>query len=102
MLVVFSHNEEHNQDMMGSIAIDKIVGLAAAKLFVLSKVSEIYAKVASKSAFDYISDKDVKFAAQKMVDNIMNDSNSEICPMEKLASRLTEQELLDQLLANSH
>ena len=87
--------------MIGSIVVDKIVGLAAAKLFVLAKVGEIYTKVASKSAFDYISDKDIKFAAQEIVDKIMNKSNSDICPMEKLASELTEQELFGRLTADS-
>ncbi|MBW2966789.1 DUF1893 domain-containing protein [Candidatus Woesearchaeota archaeon] len=88
---------ENKGKMIDSIVIDKIVGLAAAKLFVYARVKEIYALVASKSAFDYLIGKDIKFDTEKIIDEILNDSKTEICPMEKLAQELSEEELFEKL-----
>jgi hypothetical protein len=83
--------------MADSIIIDKKVGLAAAKLFAFAKVKEIYTLVASKSAFDYLIGRDIKFEPEKIIDKILNDSQSDICPMEKLAQELNEEELFEKL-----
>ncbi|MBW2978302.1 DUF1893 domain-containing protein [Candidatus Woesearchaeota archaeon] len=88
---------ENKEKMIGSIVVDKVVGLAAAKLLVFAKVKEIYALLASKKAADYINDKCIKFQAEKIVENILNDDKSEICPMEKLAEELSEEELFAKL-----
>lgn len=88
---------QNKEEMVGSIVIDKIVGLAAAKLFVYAKVKEIYALVASKSAEDYLKNKNIGLQTKKLIKNILNDDKSDICPMEKLAKELTEEELFEKL-----
>lgn len=88
---------EYKEEMKDSIVIDKKVGLAAAKLFAFANVKEIYALVASKTAFDYLVGRDIKFEAEKLVNNILNDSQSDICPMEKLAQELNGEELFAKL-----
>jgi len=88
---------EHKEAMRDSVIIDKRIGLAAAKLFVFAKVKEIYTLIASKSAFDYLIGRDIKIEAEKLVDNLLNDSQSDICPMEKLALELSEEELFEKL-----
>ena len=88
---------ENKEVMNGAVVIDKRVGLAAAKLFAFAGVKEIHTTVASKSAFDYLIGRDIKLEAEKLVDNILNDSHSDICPMEKLANELSEEELFAKL-----
>ena len=88
---------ENKEKMVDSIVIDKVVGLAAAKLFVYAKVKEIYTLLASKKTADYLNDKNIKFQAKKIVENILNNDKSEICPMEKLAEELNEEELFAKL-----
>ena len=84
----------NEKDIEGAIVLDKVVGLAAAKLLKYAKVKKIYAKVASKSAVKYLNE---KIEAEKIVDNIMNDDQTEVCPMEKLAEKLDGKELFDKL-----
>jgi len=88
---------KNKKDMENSIIIDKRIGLAAAKLLVYAKVKEIYTLIASKSAFDYLVGRDIKFETETIVDQILNDSKSDICPMEKLALELNEEELFEKL-----
>lgn len=88
---------ENKENMKEAVVIDKRVGLAAAKLFALAEVKEIHTLVASTSAFDYLIGRDIKLEAEKLVDNILNDSHSDICPMEKLAQELSGEELLEKL-----
>jgi len=88
---------QNKEKMINSIVIDKIVGLAAAKLFVFAKVKEIYALVASKSAENYLKNKKIRFQTKEIINNILNDNKSDICPMEKLAENLTEEELFYKL-----
>jgi len=88
---------ENKEMMSGAVVIDKRVGLAAAKLFAFAKVKEIYTLVASKSAFDYLIGRDIKLEAERLVENILNDSHSDICPIEKLALELNEEELFEKL-----
>jgi len=88
---------DYREEMAGSIVIDKIVGLAVAKLFIFAEVKEIYALIASKKAVDYLSGKKIKFEAGKIVEKILNDNQSEICPMEELAEKLSEEELFAKL-----
>jgi hypothetical protein len=85
---------KHREAMEGSVVIDKVVGLGAAKLLVFAKAREIYAKIASRTAVDLLKG---KIEAEKIVDMIMNDNGDEQCPMEKLAEKLTGKELFEKL-----
>jgi len=80
--------------MEGSVVIDRVVGLAAAKLLVFAKAGKIYAKVASRPAIDFLKG---RINAEKVVDMIMNDNGDEQCPMEKLAEKMTGKELFEKL-----
>ncbi|MBD3355489.1 DUF1893 domain-containing protein [Candidatus Woesearchaeota archaeon] len=84
----------NKQDIRGSIVLDKVVGLAAAKLFAFAKVKKVYAKIASKAAVNYLGG---NIRAQKIVDNVMNDDMTEICPMERLAEKIDSKELFEKL-----
>lgn len=83
--------------MQNSIILDKVIGLAAAKLLVYAKVKEIYSLVASRSAVSYLSENGISIKAEKVVDKILNNDKSDLCPMEKLAETMTEKELFEKL-----
>jgi len=77
----------------GCTVLDKVIGLAAAKLLDYAKVKEIYTKVASKSALSFLN----TIHTEKVVDMIMNDNKDEQCPMEKFAKTLSGAELFEKL-----
>lgn len=102
-IVIFESDKErlrpvvdcmNHNDMGGSVVIDKVVGLAAAKLFDFAEVKKVYAVTASKRAVEYLSE---RIMAEKVVERIMNDDKTEICPMERLAEKLTGKELFEKL-----
>lgn len=72
---------------------DKVVGLAAARLVVYSKIiSLVITDIASKSAEELLNKNSVIVKAQKIVDNILNKDKSAICPMELKAQRINNNE----------
>jgi len=83
----------NTNNIEGCTVIDKVVGLAAAKLLEFAKVKEIYAKVASKNAIEFSK----IINAEKIVDIILNETGDEQCPMEKLAQKLTGEQLFEKL-----
>ena len=70
-------------DLIGFCAADRIVGKAAAMLFVLAKVSEVYAGVMSRAAADMLSAHGIAHSCGVLTDRIINRRGDDICPMEK-------------------
>jgi len=69
-------------DLSGFSAADKIVGKAAAALFALAEIKEVYGGVMSKQAENYLNEHNIKYSYGKIVDVIMNRKGTDICPME--------------------
>lgn len=67
---------ESGRDFQGFSASDKIVGRAAAFLFVLLEVSEVHAKVMSKLAGNILDRGEIPFYSEKIVDEIKGDDGS--------------------------
>ena len=70
-------------DVRGYSAADKAVGKAAAMLFVLLGVSEIYATVMSRSAKKILDGHGIKYSCGEEVEYIINRKKDGMCPMEK-------------------
>ena len=68
----------------GFSAADKVVGRAAAFLYVLLGVKEIYADVLSESAIGVLDHYGIKWSYGKLVKNILNRTGDDLCPMEKI------------------
>ena len=64
-------------------AADRIVGRAAAMLFVLAGVKEVYACVFSKGGEDVLKKHGISYQFGESADTIINRSGNDICPMEK-------------------
>lgn len=87
-------------DLNGFSAADKIVGKAAAMLFSLAGVKEVYAEVLSKSAAEYLSDRNIAFSYGTLTDKIINRKGDDICPMEKTVADLTDEKSAFEAVKN--
>ena len=78
--------EKLNEDLYyfkGLEVADKVVGKAAAMLFVLSGVKKVYAHVLSKAGEKILKENNIEYEYGQLVENIINRSGDDICPMEK-------------------
>lgn len=70
--------------MEGSQVVDKVIGRAAAFLLIKGKVSVLYTEVISKPALELLhTDGTIDVSYGKCVENIINRTGDDICPMEK-------------------
>lgn len=70
-------------DLNGFSAADKIVGKAAAFLYVLLGVKAVYAHVMSEAAIRVLSENGIECRCDTSVEKIINRANTGICPMEE-------------------
>lgn len=77
-------------DLHGFSAADRIVGKAAALLFVLAKVKEVYSEVMSKSAAAVFDKHGISYSCGVLTDRIINRKGDDICPMEKLTMNIDD------------
>lgn len=70
-------------DAHGLTAVDKIVGKAAAMLYLYMGVSRVYAEVMSDAARDALTARGVDCFCRVRTDKIVNRRGDDLCPMEK-------------------
>lgn len=71
-----------NTDLTGFSAADKVVGKAAAFLYVLLNVREIYADVISNHALSVLEQHQITVMYGTLTDKIKNRAGTGFCPME--------------------
>ena len=81
---------EKNICLTGFSAADKIVGKAAAMLFIFAGVKEIYAEVMSVPAAAILKKHGIEFSYVTITQNIVNRTNTGICPMEQAVAGITD------------
>lgn len=77
-------------EMSGFSAADKVVGKAAAFLYVLLAVEQLYVKVISKSALEVLNQHDISVEYEELVEAIRNRANTGFCPMETAVREINE------------
>ncbi len=77
-------------DLNGFSVADKIVGKAAAMLFVLTGIKSAYGEVMSRSGTDFLRDNGVEYSYSVLTDRIINRAGTDICPMEKAVRGIAE------------
>lgn len=77
-------------ELCGFAAADKVIGKAAAMLFVLTGVSELHGDVMSSSAAEFLADSGVSFTYGALTDSIINRKGDGICPMEQLTADISD------------
>ena len=74
---------DKSRDVRGFSAADKIVGKAAALLYVYMGVAAVYAEVLSQSAADVFVAHHIPHTCNERTDCIINRRGDGVCPMEK-------------------
>lgn len=70
-------------DFKGSYVFDKVTGKASALVLAYGGASRLYTGVLSKEAVPVLEKYNIEYTADKIVDNIINASGDDTCPMEK-------------------
>lgn len=70
-------------DLKGFCAADKVVGKAAAFLYVLLGVDAVYSPVMSKGAINTLSEHNIEPLYDVSAETIINRERTDLCPMEK-------------------
>jgi len=83
---------QENIDMRGAAAADKIVGKAAAFLFIKAGIRTVYAEVLSKPGLDVLQRFGIPVTWNTLTDRIINRSGTDICPMEKCVQEIEDPE----------
>ena len=76
----------------GSSVADRIVGRAAALLFVFSGVKAVFAVTASDGGFEVLAKNKVLCFYEKRVTHVLNFEKTDACPFEKLVAKLSKPE----------
>ena len=80
---------------------DTVVGKAAASLYVLAKIKFIYAHTLSEAAKSYLEKNNVSFKYDKLVKEIRNRSNTDMCPLEKSVIHIDDPVIAKTALENT-
>lgn len=73
---------DEGTDLSGYSAADRVVGRAAAFLYVKLRISEVYSYVLSRPAVEIFDRYRIPVSYEKLVDVIVNRTNTGLCPME--------------------
>jgi hypothetical protein len=84
-------NQIQNQ-MKGSSVADRIVGRAAALLFVFSGVTSVFAVTASDGGIEVLKKNSVFCEYESRVTSVLNLKRTDVCPFEKLVAKLSSPE----------
>lgn len=80
------------QELRGASAADKVVGRAAAFLYVLIGVSRVYAEVMSETAISVFERYGVEHSCRERTQTIYNRTLTGLCPMESAVLDITQPE----------
>ena len=73
---------DNNVSLNGFSAADKVIGKAAAFLYVLLEINEVYSKVISKPALAILEKNNIRVQYDFLTDAVRNRDNTGFCPME--------------------
>ena len=102
--IVFSSNKhslrpliecmnKYKDKLRDCLLYDKVVGLAAARIVIYSNIiSEIIAEVVSTQAVELLGKNKITLQTKKIVDDILNNDKSSICPWELNAKEINNNE----------
>ena len=90
-----------NQDLRGFCAADKVVGKAAALLYRLLGIVEIYANVISEPAVAVLKNGGISVYYGEIVPAIRNRTNTGFCPMETAVWDIDDPAAAPEILRNT-
>ena len=90
------------KDVSGYSAADKVVGKAAAALFIKCGVKQWYAAVLSKGGAKLLESHGVEYVYDTLTDAIINRAGTDACPMEKAVRDIEEIEDMYVAILREH
>lgn len=81
---LYDQMQQNPEFLKGARVADKVVGKAAAALIVKSGIQHVYADVISEPAIKFLEQRNIGIEYGNRVPQILNMSNTDICPLEKL------------------
>ncbi len=90
------------KDVSGYSAADKVVGKAAAALFIKCGVKQLYAAVLSKGGAKLLESHGVEYVYDTLTDAIINRAGTDACPMEKAVWDIEEIEDMYVAILREH
>ena len=75
-----------------SYVIDKVVGKASAMLLTYGGAKKIHGITMSKAADQFLTERGIEHSYDILVDYIINNDGTDMCPMEKRVVNITEPE----------
>ena len=85
---MFSSNE-----LIDTVVIDRIVGKASALIIAFFGAKEVHGKVMSLRGRELLKKQRIKINYEKLVPEILNRSETDICPFEKAVFKIEEPEV---------
>ena len=85
----------------GCVAADRVVGKAAAFLYVLLGVRAVHARVVSVHAIEVFRHYDISWSAEEQVEAIRNRAGTGFCPMESAVRDVTDAAAVPRILRNA-
>ena len=76
-------------DLKGFSVADKIVGKAAAMLFILAGIKNAYGEVMSIGGLEFLEQNGIGASYNVLTKKIINRSGTDICPMEKAVENIS-------------
>lgn len=76
-----------------AIVADRVIGRGAALLLIKGGISEVFASIISKPALDVFMHHGIDVSYDTLVDNILNHSGTDICPVEKLTMTISQPDI---------
>jgi hypothetical protein len=92
--------EKLRDNMKETSVADRIVGRAAALLFVFSGVAAVSAITASDGGIEVLKKNNVFLEYESRVANVLNLNKTDVCPFEKLVAKLSNPERAYRALKN--
>ena len=84
---------KNGYDICGASVADRIVGRAAAMLFVKAGIKEVFSEVISKDAIKLLNSHGISCSWDVVTDMIINRKGNGPCPMEKAVCELGDNEI---------
>ena len=84
---------DHDPDFLkGAVVADKVVGKASAMLLTYGGARKIHGKLMSRPADEFLTAHRIEHTYDVLTDYILNQDQSDMCPMEKRVKDLKEPE----------
>ncbi|MBR3454360.1 MAG: DUF1893 domain-containing protein [Bacteroidaceae bacterium] len=86
--------------MKGGTIADKVIGRGAALLIAKGEIAQVYARLISLPAIEVLEKNGIPVTFDKQVPHIINREGTDICPVEKLTSHISDPEEAFSLIAD--